>query len=149
MIDAVAGSNVPELRQVNGGGYALYRLRQRVAQSGYGGMEAKLQKVMKQYSVSRPSQNDLNSWGYRLLGKKQNKPAIAVLELATQLYPDNGNAHDSLAEAYETDHATEPAIPPLPPRAGTEPTEPQRRRPAEVPAINSGVRSKIRRRALP
>jgi CubicO group peptidase (beta-lactamase class C family) len=110
MIDAVAGFYVPELRQVNGGGYALYRLRQRVAQSGYGGMEAKLQKVMKQYSVSRPSQNDLNSWGYRLLGKKQNKPAIAVLELATQLYPDNGNAHDSLAEAYETDHATEPAI---------------------------------------
>jgi CubicO group peptidase (beta-lactamase class C family) len=110
MIDAVAGFYVPELKQINGGGYALYRLRQRVAQSGYGEMDAKLQEVMKQYGVSRPSQNDLNSWGYRLLGKKQNKPAIAVLELATQLYPDNGNAHDSLAEAYEADNATEPAL---------------------------------------
>jgi CubicO group peptidase (beta-lactamase class C family) len=103
LIDAVAGFYVPELKQVNGGGYALYRLRQLIDKSGYDAMEPKLQQVMKQYAVSRPSPNDLNSWGYRLLAQRQTRPAIAVLELATKLYPDNSNARDSLAEAREAD----------------------------------------------
>jgi CubicO group peptidase (beta-lactamase class C family) len=110
MIDTVAGFYLPELKQVNSGAYAIYRLRQLIDKSGYGEIDQKLQQVMKQEGVSRPSQNDLNSWGYRLLARHQNKSAIVVLGLATRLYPDNANAHDSLAEAYETDAATTLAI---------------------------------------
>lgn len=110
LIDAVAGFYVPALRQVNGGGYAIHRLRQDIAKSGYADLDGKLQRVMARYAVSKPSQGALNSWGYRLLAKRETKPAIAVLELAVRLYPDDANAHDSLGEAYAADHANELAI---------------------------------------
>lgn len=110
LIDSVAGFYVPELRQIDGGAYAIYRLRQRVEKSGYGDIERQLQQVTEQYAVSRPSQNDLNSWGYRLLAKQRNESARAVLELAVRLYPDNANAHDSLAEAHEANQASSLAI---------------------------------------
>jgi CubicO group peptidase (beta-lactamase class C family) len=112
LIDTVAGFYVPALKQLNssGGGYALYRLRQQIAQSGYGDLDRKLRQVMTQYAVSRPSQGALNSWGYRLLARHETKPAIAVLELAVRLYPDDANAHDSLGEAYAADQATALAI---------------------------------------
>jgi CubicO group peptidase (beta-lactamase class C family) len=110
LIDTVAGFYMPALQQTDGGAYAVYRLRQLVNKSGYAELDQKLQLVIEQYSVSKPSQNDLNSWGYRLLAKRQNKSALAILDLSARLYPDNANAHDSLAEAYEANQATEPAI---------------------------------------
>ncbi len=110
LIDTVAGFYVAELRQVSGGGYAAYRLRQRLEISGYGDIERELAQVMARDGVTQPSQNDLNSWGYRLLAKRQNKAAVAVLALAAQRYPDNANAHDSLAEAYEADRDTAAAV---------------------------------------
>lgn len=110
LIDTVAGFYVAELRQVSGGGYATYRLRQRLEQAGYGDIERELAQVMDRHGLPQPSQNDLNSWGYRLLAKRKNKEAVAVLALAAQRYPDNANAHDSLAEAYEADRDTAAAI---------------------------------------
>ncbi|HEX7807297.1 MAG TPA: tetratricopeptide repeat protein, partial [Thermoanaerobaculia bacterium] len=52
----------------------------------------------------------LNSLGYSSL--QQNKPdaAIAFLELATKLYPNSANAHDSLGDAYEAAGRTADAI---------------------------------------
>ena len=110
LIDAVAGFYVPALKKINGGGYAVYRLRRLLEETGYGGIDQKLQQVLDQYAVSTPSQNDLDSWGYRLLAKQQTKSAIVVLDFAARLYPDNANAHDSLAEAYAANKETEPAI---------------------------------------
>lgn len=110
LIDSVAGFYLPALRQVNGGAYTLYHLRTSIAKLGYADIERQLQQVMVRHAVSKPSQNDLNSWGYRLLAKQQNKAAVSVLQLATTLYPDNANAHDSLAEAYEASKQTELAL---------------------------------------
>lgn len=42
----------------------------------------------------------VNSFGYSLLGKKQAEAAIDVFRLNTELYPQSGNAWDSLAETY-------------------------------------------------
>ncbi len=98
LIDTVAGFYAPALKQLNGGGYALYRLRREIARSGYDELDRKLQQVTTQYAVSRPSQNELNSWGYRLLAKHQTKPAVAVLDLAVRLYPDNANAMTAWAK---------------------------------------------------
>ncbi|TWB32180.1 serine hydrolase domain-containing protein [Nitrospirillum viridazoti] len=42
---------------------------------------------------------ELNDWGYRLLSNGQPRNALAILKLAADLYPDSGNAQDSLAEA--------------------------------------------------
>ncbi|MBJ7313783.1 serine hydrolase [Rugamonas sp. CCM 8940] len=110
LIDTVAGYYLPALRKINGGGYALYRLREQFGPSGFDDIDKKLRQVTEQYAVSAPSDGALNAWGYRLLAKRQTKSAIAVLALAAQRYPDSANAHDSLAEAYEADSATGPAI---------------------------------------
>ncbi|MDZ5647371.1 serine hydrolase [Nitrospirillum sp. BR 11828] len=42
---------------------------------------------------------ELNDWGYRLLSNGQPRNALAILKLTADLYPDSGNAQDSLAEA--------------------------------------------------
>jgi CubicO group peptidase (beta-lactamase class C family) len=96
LMDSVAGWYVPELKHISSGAYTLYRLRQRIAASGYGKLDQQLQQVMQQYAVARPSQNDLNNWGYRLLAKQQNKQAQSVFALALHLYPDNADAAEQL-----------------------------------------------------
>ncbi|OUR90348.1 hypothetical protein A9Q87_13735 [Flavobacteriales bacterium 34_180_T64] len=47
------------------------------------------------------SEGDLNSIGYRLLKKFPNE-ALSIFKLNVELYPNAGNPHDSLAEAYMT-----------------------------------------------
>ncbi len=49
------------------------------------------------------TEEDLNSWGYGLLQRGDNKAAIAVLKLATTLFPKSFNTYDSLGEAYQAD----------------------------------------------
>jgi CubicO group peptidase (beta-lactamase class C family) len=44
---------------------------------------------------------DLNKWGYRLLGKGKLPEALEIFKLTVSLYPENANAYDSLADAYE------------------------------------------------
>jgi CubicO group peptidase (beta-lactamase class C family) len=110
LIDTVAGYYAPALRKINGGGYALYRLREQFGAASFDNIDQKLREVTEKYAVSAPSDGALNGWGYRLLAQRQTKSAIAVLALAAQRYPDSANAHDSLAEAYEADSAKELAI---------------------------------------
>lgn len=52
----------------------------------------------------------LNDWGYKLLAAGDKPGALAVLKLVTTLYPDSGNAYDSLAEAYEANEDKARAI---------------------------------------
>jgi CubicO group peptidase (beta-lactamase class C family) len=42
----------------------------------------------------------LNALGYALLARDEFKPAIAILRLNTEIYPDSANTYDSLAEAH-------------------------------------------------
>ncbi|GAA0734514.1 dienelactone hydrolase [Sphingomonas japonica] len=56
------------------------------------------------------SEEDLNIWGYQLLERGDDKAAIAVLKLATTLYPKSFNAFDSLGEAYQSDGNKQLAI---------------------------------------
>lgn len=44
-------------------------------------------------------ESQLNSLGYRYLGKSQLPAALAVFKLNVELYPLSGNTHDSLGEA--------------------------------------------------
>ncbi len=49
----------------------------------------------------KPDEHELNDWGYRLLAFGKAPTALVVLRLTAELYPDSGNAQDSLADAYE------------------------------------------------
>jgi dienelactone hydrolase len=42
----------------------------------------------------------INEWGYRLMEERHLPEAIGIFKLNVALYPDSGNAYDSLAEAY-------------------------------------------------
>ncbi|MGK5052216.1 serine hydrolase [Janthinobacterium sp. RB2P8] len=103
LIDTVAGFYIPALRQQRGGAYAAHLLRKAAARAGYDGLDKKLAAIRRQHGLSDPTEDDLNAWGYRLLGRQQPKQAVAVFQLGVQLYPQGANAHDSLAEAYEAD----------------------------------------------
>jgi tetratricopeptide (TPR) repeat protein len=46
------------------------------------------------------SENELNNFGYEILGEDDAKGAISVFELNTKKFPESGNVWDSLAEAY-------------------------------------------------
>ncbi|MCC7680607.1 serine hydrolase [Janthinobacterium sp. FW305-128] len=110
LIDTIAGFYLPALRQQRGGAYAAHLLRNKAAGTGFEGLEQKLAAIRRQHGLPAPADDDLNAWGYRLLGRQQPKQAVAVFQLGVQLYPQGANGHDSLAEAYEADGATALAV---------------------------------------
>jgi CubicO group peptidase (beta-lactamase class C family) len=110
LIDTVAGFYLPSLRQQRGGAYAAHLLRKQAASGGFDGLDKKLEAIRRQHGLPEPTEDDLNAWGYRLLGRQQPKQAIAVFQLGVQLYPQGANGHDSLAEACEADGAKALAV---------------------------------------
>ena len=110
LIDTVAGFYLPALRQQRGGAYAAHLLRKQAASAGFDGLDKKLAAILRQHGLPEPTEDDLNAWGYRLLGRQQLKQAVAVFQLGVQLYPQGANGHDSLAEACEADGAKALAV---------------------------------------
>ncbi|WP_338865832.1 serine hydrolase [Myxococcus stipitatus] len=43
---------------------------------------------------------ELNSFGYQLMAKKRLEDAIEIFKLNVEMFPKDGNVHDSLGEAY-------------------------------------------------
>jgi tetratricopeptide (TPR) repeat protein len=72
----------------------------------------------KQYhdlKASAPStynfdEGELNDLGYQLIRSNQFKPAIRILQLNVEAYPQSSNAYDSLGEAYMDDGEKAQAI---------------------------------------
>ena len=56
------------------------------------------------------SNNELNNYGYQLLGQGKNDEAIEVFELNVKRNPKDPNARDSLGEAYKINGDNEKAI---------------------------------------
>ena len=110
LIDTVAGFYLPALRQQRGGAYAAHLLRKQAASAGFDGLDKKLAAILRQHGLPEPTEDNLNAWGYRLLGRQQPKQAVAVFQLGVQLYPQGANGHDSLAEACEADGAKALAV---------------------------------------
>jgi hypothetical protein len=48
-------------------------------------------------------EEELNSLGYQLIGRKRIKDAIAIFKLNVEAYPQSSNTYDSLGEAYLDD----------------------------------------------
>jgi len=46
-------------------------------------------------------ETELNDWGYQLMNRGLPQQAVHIFKLATFLYPDSANAHDSLADGQE------------------------------------------------
>jgi len=53
-------------------------------------------------AISIATENELNAYGYTLLGQGENDKAISIFQLNTQRFPKSANTWDSLGEAYAT-----------------------------------------------
>jgi tetratricopeptide (TPR) repeat protein len=49
------------------------------------------------------TENELNTYDYRLMGENKTKEAINIFKINTKKHPASWNAYDSLAEAYSKD----------------------------------------------
>jgi len=56
------------------------------------------------------SEEEVNAWGYQLMGAKKLAEAIAVFKLNVAMYPEGFNTYDSLAEAQAAAGDKESAI---------------------------------------
>lgn len=63
------------------------------------GNTAESDKVMKD-AVNIATENELNNYGYNLLGNNQADKAIEIFTLNTQKHPTSANCWDSLGEGY-------------------------------------------------
>jgi tetratricopeptide (TPR) repeat protein len=66
---------------------------------GLAGKKAEGDVLMKD-AMALANENELNLYGYQLLGQSDFDKAIEVLVLNTQRHPESANAWDSLGEAY-------------------------------------------------
>ncbi|TQI71094.1 tetratricopeptide repeat protein [Gramella sp. Hel_I_59] len=61
-------------------------------------------KIVKSQDKSDPeydiSENEINSFGYRLMGEGKSEDALKIFKLNTQLYPNGFNTWDSLGECF-------------------------------------------------
>jgi CubicO group peptidase (beta-lactamase class C family) len=94
VIDEIAQAFIPGMRLT--GVAALRAALADQPKSAFGKVIAGL----RQDPAFKPSEHELNDWGYRLLAFGDTAKALAVLALAAALFPQSGNAQDSLAEAY-------------------------------------------------
>jgi len=73
------------------------------------GKQEEADKMMED-ALEIASNNELNNYGYQLLGQKKNEEAIEVFELNAKRNPDDPNVHDSLGEAYKINGDDKKAI---------------------------------------
>ncbi|GAB3232229.1 hypothetical protein GCM10027346_19320 [Hymenobacter seoulensis] len=82
-----------------------------LAQEGFGKAPEVYRRMQQQEPTFALSEGTLNTWGYQLLREARNPSAArAIFALGTELYPNDANLFDSLAEADENDHDTPAAI---------------------------------------
>lgn len=74
-------------------------LRLALEDRGYANAPAVAAQIAARDAAFRWNEAELNDWGYRLLSQGRLKEALEILKLVASLFPQSGNAHDSLAEA--------------------------------------------------
>jgi uncharacterized protein len=70
---------------------------------GMAGIEQHYRDLSQRYGYTIPvPENEINNFGYRLMGDKKFDEAIAVFKHNVELYPGSANVYDSLADGYES-----------------------------------------------
>lgn len=56
------------------------------------------------------SEDEINSWGYQMVGRNLKNEALAVFKLNTELFPDSSNVFDSYGEILDALGRKEEAV---------------------------------------
>ncbi|MCC3156560.1 dienelactone hydrolase family protein [Hymenobacter sp. 15J16-1T3B] len=82
-----------------------------LAQQGFGKALEIYRRLQQQEPKFSLAEGALNSWGYQLMRDAHDLPAaLAIFRLGTEVYPNDANLFDSLAEAEENNHDTAAAM---------------------------------------
>jgi len=100
-IDEIAGFYIPQMKAKNGFGLppAIKALWKELESQGYE-KAVQLAKELQQTQLLKFEEDALNSWGYKLIGQKQQQKALEIFKLNIYLFPLSANTYDSLAETY-------------------------------------------------
>jgi CubicO group peptidase (beta-lactamase class C family) len=99
-IDEIAGYYIPDMKESNGFGLSpsLKKLRKELIKQKYNNVLKIAENLKKNDSGFILKENELNDFGYRLLGENKRTEALKIFKLNTDLYPQSGNTFDSYAE---------------------------------------------------
>ncbi|KMQ63096.1 hypothetical protein ACM46_14245 [Chryseobacterium angstadtii] len=102
-IDEIAGYHIPDMKAENGFGLSPYMkmLYLQTKAEGYQNVGAIYQKIKKQIKNFTVSEDEINSWGYQLVGRNLKNEALAVFQLNTVLFPNSSNVFDSYGEILD------------------------------------------------
>lgn len=101
-IDEIAGYYIPDLKESNGFGLSpsIKVLKKALIRQQYNHALKVVQQLKKKQGAGFVlSEDDMNGFGYRLMGEQKIQEAVKVFKLYTELYPNSSNAYDSYAEA--------------------------------------------------
>lgn len=71
---------------------------------------ARFRELQEQFPAGPATENQLNSMGYRLMGRELLPAAIEIFKLNVEIHPQSANVYDSLGEAYMNNGDTDLAI---------------------------------------
>jgi CubicO group peptidase (beta-lactamase class C family) len=111
-IDELAGLFIPDMKASNGFGLSTHvkLVRARLEATGYQDAIAQVKDIKKANPSFELTENEVNTWGYKLIKQNRMADALEIFKLNIFLYPASANAYDSLAEMYESLGETAPAI---------------------------------------
>jgi CubicO group peptidase (beta-lactamase class C family) len=99
-IDEIAGFYIPDMKESNGFGLSpsLKKLRKELIKQNYNNALKIEENLKKSDSKFVLGENELNDFGYKLLGENKQTEALKIFKLNVDLYPKSGNTYDSYAE---------------------------------------------------
>ena len=99
-IDEIAGFYIPEMKESNGFGWSnsLKKLRKELIKQNYNNGIKITENLKKNDTNFTLNENELNDYGYKLLGESKQTEAVKIFKLNVDLYPQSANANDSYAE---------------------------------------------------
>jgi tetratricopeptide (TPR) repeat protein len=77
---------------------SINALRIELIKQGFEHVSEVVKDLKKKNSKFKLSENEVNAWGYSLLGKGKTKEALCIFKLNVDLYPESWNVYDSYGE---------------------------------------------------
>jgi CubicO group peptidase (beta-lactamase class C family) len=96
MVAPIAARFIPSIRLTG-----VSALRERLETEGFDQAKRVAPEIAARDGAASLPESELNSWAYRLLSVGQVADALTLMKLIVTLYPQSGNAYDSLADVYD------------------------------------------------
>ncbi|KFF07194.1 serine hydrolase [Flavobacterium reichenbachii] len=99
-IDEIAGYYISDMKESNGFGLSasVKKLRKELIKQHYNNALQLAVNLKKNNPEFNLGENELNDFGYKLLGEGKQAEALKIFKLNVDLYPQSANTYDSYAE---------------------------------------------------